>query len=772
LTTALGIGATSSVFSVANAVLLRPLPYAQADRLVAVSQGLPASNMGDAPTSPANFLDWQRRSHVFAGLAAYARTPFNLTGSEQPERVMGARVSRNLFALLGIRPVLGPGITVESRDDLTVVLGSGLWQRRFGSDRKVLGRTLTMDGKSYLIVGVMPPEMQLVPGAELYVPLVFSANELLQRGAIFLDAVARLKPGVTLQLAQEEMSAVARTLEQDYPDPNTGWTVRVVSLYERTLGSVRTPLLVLLGAVGLVLMVSCANVANLLLARAGERRREIAIRAALGASRAHLLRHSLAEGLVLGGLGGAIGLLLTQWGIRLLIGLKPAGVPRIETVSIDWRVLLFTVAVSLLTGLVFGVVPAMQGASAGLVGTLKSGGVQTSAVRTQSRLRSGLVVAEVALALVLLIGAGLLIGSFQRLRAVDPGFDPQQALTCQLVLAESAYPGIPPKVLFFQQLLERLRALPGVQAAGAVTTLPLSGAVVKEIMAIPGRHLTPEQEAVNLDVATPDYFRAMGIRLLKGRFFNTQDRAGSEPVAILDEAMARVYWPGEEAVGQKLVLPSLLPQSMRVVGVVASVRHEGLDRQPQPRLYIPLAAYAEKRMDVVVRTSLRPAALTAAVRGAVAAENRNQPVSNLRPLSDIMAASISQQRFNTWQMEVFAALALVLALVGIYGVLAYVVTQRTREIGIRMALGGSKSEVMKLILAKGMTLAGSGLALGLLLALGLTRLLENLLYGLRATDPFTFIFFSLVLGLMALVACYLPARRATSVDPMIALRHD
>jgi putative ABC transport system permease protein len=772
LTLGLGIGATSSVFSVVNAVLLRPLPYRDPDRLVRVWQSLPSAGDRDSPTSAANFTDWKERSRVFTDMAAFDRRPFNLTGGERPERLMGASVTPNLFQLLGVQAELGRTLVSGDVDEQAIVVSYGLWQRRFGSDPGILGKPLTLDGKTYQVAGVLPSGFGFLPGTDVWVPLHFTAEQMQQRGLIFLEVIGRLKPGVGVGQAQQDMTAVSSFLAEEYPDPNIGWTARVVSLYEQEVGDVRTTLYILLGAVGFVLLVACANVANLLLARSTGRAREVAVRTALGADRLRLLRQSVTEGLILALLGGLLGLLLTLLGIRLLVTLNPGDIPRMDSVGIDWGVLGFTLALSVLTGLIFGAVPALQAKPSRLHDVLRSAGGQASAGRGHGRARSSLAVAEIALALVLLIGAGLLIQSFQRLRRVDPGFDPENALTVQIILPKEKYPEIPQKVFLFQTVLERLQGLPGVEAAGAVTTLPMSGAEVKEILAIPGRQLSPEDEAVNLDVVTPDYFRAMKIGLVKGRFPTLQDRAGGAPVAIVDEAMARRYWPGEEALGKQIALPSLIRKRIEVVGIVRSVRRDGLDRDPRPQLYIPLADYAENRMDVVVRTRSAPADLATAVRQAVSSVDPDQPVSNLRPLTELVAGSISQQRFNTRLMEVFAALALVLAMVGIYGVLSYSVAQRTHEIGIRMALGARREGVLRLVLGQGMALTALGLILGLLLAFALTRVIASLLFGVEATDPATFALLAAALALAALAACYLPARRATTVDPLVALRYD
>jgi putative ABC transport system permease protein len=770
-TLALGIGATSSVFSVVSAVLLRPYGYGSPERLVALWQARPSGNAREVPTSVANYRDWRDKNGVFTDLAAFHSTPFNLTGGDTPERLVGMRTTPNLFSVLAAAAALGRTFDQGDGDALLVVLSHPLWQRRFGADPGIVGRSLVLDGRAHQVVGVMPKEFTFGDKAELWVSRPFTRQEVLERGNVFLDVVGRLKPGVTLARARQEMARLGQTLAEQYPDVNEGWTVRVVPLADELVGDVRTPLLALLGAVGCVLLVACANVANLLLARATERVKEMAVRSSLGAGWATLLRQSIGEGLVLSLLGGLCGLLLAVWGIRLLAQL-PASLPRLREAAIDWRVLSFDLGLCLVTGLFFGLVPAFQTSSERLPELLKEGAGQAGAAPLRRRLRSALAILEIALALVLLIGAGLLIQGFERLRRVDPGFNPQGALTAQIVLPVEKYRTPQQQAVFFEQLVEQVRGLPGVQSAGAVSTVPMSGTLVKEIMRIPGRILTPSEEAVILDVVTPDYFRAMGIRLLKGRFFAAADRAGSQPVAMVDETMAKYYWPGQEAIGQRVALPALLRVPAEVVGVVASVRRFGLDREPQPQLYVPLGESADRSMGLVIRTRLRPEALAKPVRNAALAVDPAQPVSDLRPLSTLVADSIAQQRFNARLMLAFAALALLLALAGIYGVLSYTVAQRTREMGIRMALGGQRAEILGLVMRHGAALVAAGLALGLAASFVLVRVLESVFFGLRAFDPMVLFGVPLLMAAVALLACFFPARRAMRVDPMVALRYE
>jgi len=770
-TLGLGIGATSSIFSVVSFVLLRSLPYRDPGALVRVWQSLPKQNTQKAPTSAANFTDWKERNQVFTGMAAFAQAAFNLTGGDQPERLVGGQVSPNAFALLGVDPILGRTFTPQDGDQANVVLSFGLWQRRFGGNPAVVGRTIILNSAPYLVLGVMPADFKLVSGAELWTPLVWNAQALRQRGALLYNSFARLKPGVTLTQAQRNLDAVAVELGQEY-GVNRNRGVTVTSWREEAVGDLAGTLLVLLGAVGFVLLVTCANVANLLLARSTERIKEIAVRTALGADRRRLIRQSLTEGLVLAAGGGGLGLLATGLGIKLLVGLNTARIPNLHEISIDWWVVGFTAAVTLVTGVVFGLVPALQVSRALVHEALKEGGRGSSASHPRNLLRNGLVVAEVSLALVLMIGAGLLIRSFQRLQRVDPGFQPQGAMAMRISLPANKYPSSAQRVFFFQQAVEQIERLPGVQSAGAVTTLPMSGDELKLLFQIPGREITDTNQAVNLDLVTPGYFRAMGIALLKGRPFTARDRAGAAPVVIIDEALARRFWPNESPVGRYLFLPGFQKEKAEIVGVVRSVRREGLDQAVQPQAYIPLTDLSDGFMEVVVRSRTPPKALAAAVRGAVWTVDRDQPISDMLTLTDLVKATCSQQNFSARVMEVFALLALALAVAGIHGVLSYWVTQRTHELGVRMALGGNKREVRGLVLRHGLRLTATGLAIGLALALGLTRVIANLLFGVGATDPLTFLSLPAMLFGVALLACWLPARKATAVDPVLALRHE
>jgi putative ABC transport system permease protein len=768
LTLALGTGATSAIFSLVDAVLLRPLPYRDAEQLVRVSQTLPVQGTS-APCSAGNFLDWQARNRVFSGMAAFQPAAFNLTGTDQPERLLGAKVTPDLFPLLGVTPMLGRAFAAGEGDPALAVLSYGLWQRRFAEDRGVIGRKLDLNGVSYRVIGVMPPGFSVVEGAELWTPLIFAPQQIASRGAIFLGVIARLKPGVSVEAAHRDMATIAEALAREHP-VNEGWGVAVQSFREQQVGNIRGALLTLFGAVLFVLLVTCANVANLLLARATERVREIAIRTAMGADRRRLILQSLTEGMLLSLTGGALGLLVAKLGIRLLLALNPARIPNLDRVGVDLRVLGFTLALSLITGTIFGLVPVFQINLVRLFESLKEGGENATVARYRNRLRSLLVIAEVALALVLLIGAGLMVRSFRNLLEIDPGFRPEGAATAQVGLSPARYAGTPQRMQFFQQVLANIRTIPGVRYAGAVTTLPMSGLQRRETFFIEGREMPIQDQMASMDIVTPGYFQAMGIRLLQGRVFTERDQKGIPPTVVIDESMARRYWPGESPVGKRLGLPDVYETNAEIIGVVAGVRRGGLDREISPQLYVPLGVDSTPSMSLVVRTDNDASSLASALHAAVWAVDREQPLSPVRTLEDLVRQSVSQRLFNMRLMETFAALALVLAIVGIHGVLSYWVAQRRQEIGVRMAMGGKRLDILKLVLGRGMSLTAVGLGLGLAMALVLSRIVASLLFGVSPTDPLTFTALSLLLAAVALLACLLPARRAMSVDPIVALR--
>jgi putative ABC transport system permease protein len=778
---ALGIGANSAIFSVVNTVLLRPLPYKEPDRLVMVWED--ATKLGYPRDTPAvaNYLDWRNQNQVFEGMAAIADQSYNLTGIGEPERIDGRRVSANLFSLLGVEPQLGRSFLPEEDQPgsgHSVIISHGLWQRRFGSDPGLVGKPLSLNGETFTVVGVMPQGFQFPSReVEVWVPIAFTQREASSRGSHYLQVIARLKPGVTLQQAQTEMTAIAARLSQQYPESNTDLGAAVTSLHEHVAGDIKPALLVLLGAVGFVLLIACANVANLLLARAAVRQKEIALRAALGASRLRLIRQFLTESVLLAAIGGLGGLLLSLWGVNLLKSFIPENISQAKAITIDGWVLVFTLGVSLLTGLIFGLAPALQASKLNLNETLKEGGRDSAAGSRGNRIRGLLVIAEVAVSLILLIGAGLLINSFLRLRNVDPGFRSDNLLTMQVVLPVSKYPDAARRASFYTELVRRLEALPGVKSAAVTTNLPLYRQGNSTGISIEGRpDPAPGQEQIIVTrVISPHYFRTMGIQLMQGREISEQDRQETTPVVIISEAMARKYWPGEDPVGKRLKTgpsASNIPW-ITIAGVVKDVRQFELNADPKPQMYLSYmqTGYFAPR-DLVISTSVEPMSLTATVRRTVWEIDKDQPVSNIRTMDEILSESIGRQRFSMLLLGIFASVALLLAAVGLYGIMSYSVTQRTREFGIRMALGARRIDVLKMVVGHGLKLVLIGVGIGLVVAFVLTRVMTSLLFGVSATDPLTFISISLVLITVAVLASYIPAYRATKVDPMIALRYE
>jgi putative ABC transport system permease protein len=782
LTLALGIGANTAIFSVVNAVLLRPLPYHDPESLVMVWETDSNRNVNEEWVSPPNFLDWSSQNRVFQHMAAFTVRSFNLSGVEEPQRLEGYRVSASLFPLLGVEPALGRAF--QSDEDRfgglrVVLLSHGLWQRRFGADPQVIGRTLTLNDESVTIMGVMPPGFSF-PGreADLWVPMAFTATDKSTRGGHYLRVVGRLQPGITLDQAQAEMNTIARRLEREYPASNTGAGVNLVSLHEAVVSDVQPTLLVLLGAVGFMLLIVCANIANMLLARAVMREKEIAIRTALGAGRRRIVRQLLTENLLLALLGGVVGLLLALWGLDLLLLLNPGTIPRLEETSIDTQVLGFALGISLLTGIVFGSVPAMRVSSPDLNETLKEGG-RRPAGASRHRLRSFLVLSEVALTLVLLIGAGLMINSFLRLQSIDPGFNPDNLLTMRVDLPGSKYAALHQRSMFYEQVLRNVESLPGVRSAGVISRLPLASQGGSVGLTIEGQ-LAPragEEQGANYRVISPSYFRTMGTPLLKGRDFSEQDTREAPRVVMINQAMARRYWPDKDPIGKRLKLGRVSSNNpwLTVVGVVGDLRQFELSTKPRPEIYLPYAQlhmfWAAPRA-LVVRTASDPMGVVAVVRGEIWAVDEDQPVSNIMSMEQVISESVAKPRLYSVLMGLFGAVALVLAAIGIYGVISYTVSQRTHEIGIRMALGAQPRDIFRLVVGQGMGLVLIGVGIGLAASLALTRFLESMLFGVSATDPATFAGVTLLLAAVALLACYIPARRATKVDPLIALRYE
>lgn len=771
----LGIGANAAIFSVVNTVLLRPVPYADPDRLMVLRENEPPK-FPEFSISPGNFLDWQKQNTFFEKLAAINGTAFILAGEgAEPERLRGARVSAGLFEMLGVNPIHGRTFLEEEDQpghENVVILSSGLWKRRFASDPNAIGQPITLSGISYTIVGVLPPSFGF-PDREtdVWAPVAFTARDAQAHGSHFLSVIGRLKPGATVEQARVEMSAIAGRLAEQYPDTNAGWGVDVFPMQEYDVRDIRPALLVLLCAVGLVLLIACANVANLLLARATARQKEIAIRTALGASRWRVARQLLTESILLALVGGAVGVLLAQWGIGSLLALAPQELPRVKDVTLDARVLGFTLLVTLLTGVIFGLVPALQSSTPNLNETLKEGGRGTTG--GHHRIRAGLVITEVALALVLLIGAGLLIRSFYRLQQVDPGFNSSNALAVTVSLPGRKYPQPEQRTAFFTQLIEKVSALPGVVAVGASQSLPIQGDFLLGFT-IQGRppYAPGEDPSTNYYSVSPDYFKSMGIPLLRGRVFTEQDRAGAPRVAIINEEMAKRYFPDEDPIGKRIHVTQGPEIFREIVGIVGDVKQYGLAQPTTLQTYEPSPQMQFSTMTLVVRAEGNVAPLGGAIRTQVLAIDKEQPISRIRPLEQVVSESVAKQRFSMLLLGIFAAVALILAAVGLYGVMSYSVTQRTHEIGIRTALGASQTDVLKLVVGQGVMLALAGVGIGLLSAFALTRLMVVLLFGISATDPLTFVAISAVLLLVALAACFVPARRATKVDPTIALRYE
>jgi putative ABC transport system permease protein len=785
LTLALGIGANTAIFSVVNGVLLSALPYKEPERLVMAWADRPITQaqtgQADAPVAMADFVDWRDQNQVFEQMAAMFARRINLTGRGQPEAVGVLRTSASLFPLLGTRFAAGRAFLPEedrAGADRVVVISHALWQRRYAADPNLFGQKITLNDEAYTVIGVTAPDFQFprkgeVPGiartVDLYLPLAFTPEEMNNRMGSFLRVIARLKPGVSLGQASSEMNAIARRLTEQYPQTNTDKGVRLALLHQQVVGKVRTALLILLGAVGFVLLIACANVANLLLARAAGRQKEMALRAALGASRGRVMRQLLTESLLLALAGGAAGLLLAWWGVKLLLAIALDSLPRVYDIRLDIRVAGFTLLVSLATGIVFGLLPALQASKLDLGVMLKEGGRDAAGLLRRS-LRGFLVVSEVALAFVLLIGAGLLMRSFARLMEVDPGLDPRGVLTMDVMLPPAKYSD-GRSAIFFQQTLERVRALPGVEAAATVFPLPMGDANGSTGFAIEGRP-SPTEQAFNAGVRliSPDFFKTFRIPLLKGRLLAESDDAKSQPVVVINESLARIYFANEDPLGKRII--PLNNAACVIVGVVGDVKSVTLDNDARPEIYWPMAQSQSLFMSLAVRASGNPMQMVAAVRGQVWAGDKNQPVTNIETMEGLMAKSVAPRRFNLLLLGVFALVGLALAGVGLYGVMSYTVTQRTREIGVRMAMGAQTGDMLRLVIGEGVKLALIGVLLGVGGALALTRLLTTLLFGVSATDPLTFIVIAAVLIIVALSAGWIPARRATKVDPMIALRCD
>ena len=773
-TLALGIGATTAIFSVVHQVMLRPLPYSSPEKLAMIWQDhTRAEGPATEWASADNFLDWRDQNDVFEGMFALSGWGPTFTGIDHPEQLNGAAASHNAFALLGIEPLLGRGF-LPSDDtavsELVVVLGYSLWQRRFGGSADVVGTSVRLDGSTATIIGVMPRDFDfpMIPQAEIFAPLRIDRTNSCGRGCVNLRVIGRLSERVTLEQARSNMNAIAARLEDDYPGANTGVGATLIPLHEQIVGRLRTALFVLAGAVGLLLVIACANVANILLARATARDREVATRLAMGASRGRLVRQMLTESLLLAVSGAVFGILWALWGVDLLLSLIAGDLPRFSTVTVDRTALAFSLVVAVTTGLVFGLIPALRATQTTVHHSLKEGSPRTGA---QSQFfRSSLIVAEVALAVTLLIGAGLLMRSFQALTSVDPGFNPQGVVTGQLDLVGERYDEPQRRASFVDSILARVSNLPTVEGAGIVFALPLGGNDSDSDFLIEG-HPEPrpgEAPVAWFRPASVDYFRTMNMRLVRGRWFSKRDRADAAPVVLINEAAARRYWQ-EDPVGERIEIGG---EWRDVVGIVADTRHFGLDQEARPAMYLPYQQLPLRSMSLVVRSHGDPTALTAPIRSIVSELDSDLAMAGVATMQEVVSRSVVAPRVVTLILGVFAGAAVLLSIIGLYGVLSYVVGQRTRELGIRMALGASTANILKLVIGRGMFLATTGTAIGLAGAFAVTRFMESLLFETGTTDPATFILVPLMLAAVALIACYVPARRAAAIDPVAALHYE
>lgn len=781
LTLALGIGANTAIFTVINTVLLRPLPYEQPDQLVVLMETVSERPVG---VSYPNFVDWRNQTTALENVAAVrTRESFNLTGAGESERLAGRLVSANFLTTLGVKPIRGRDFLAEEDQPgakPVVIISHALWQRRFGGDESIIGKQLTLSNQQFTVIGITPPDFQYAGEADVNVPIGLSAERFkLRTKDPGILAFARLKPGTSNAAATADLNTIAARLEQQYPDTNTGRRVRVESLRESLVGDIRPTLLTLLGAVGFVLLIACANVANLLLTRSAGRQREMAIRTALGAGRMRILRQLFTESIVLALAGGVVGLLLAIWGTRLIASYIPEGIPRMSELGVDARVLLFTLGAALLTGVFFGLAPALQSSDSNLTETLKEG--ERNSSRGRNRAGSLLVISEVALTLVLLVGAGLLVKSFWRLSQVNPGFNPQNVLAMQV--AVSARPEEGAKVNgFLTELQSRVKALPGVQSVSVSNGLPFEGANFPPFV-IEGQPPPPQGQEPNgiLYMVSTDYFKTMGIELVRGRLFASQDTPETPQVALIDEVFARQYFPNQDPLGQRFKLNVPSAESHEIVGVVRHVEHTSLEGETTntaefyfnfdqiPNAILPRYV---RRVNVLARTTVDPLSLAGPVRNQIAALDKDQAVFNVRTMEQALSRSVAARRFSMILLAVFALLALVLAAVGIYGVISYSVAQRTREVGIRMALGARTIDVIKLVVRDGLKLVLIGVGVGLAGAFALTRLMTTLLFAVTPTDVVTYAVVAVGLVVVALIACCIPARRATKVDPLVALRFE
>lgn len=792
LTLALGIGANTAIFSVVNAVVLRPLPYAEPDRLVMLWETMTGNDRRSA--APGNFFDWRMQSGAFQDMAATFYANFNLTSDGGPDRIDGATITSNLMTMLGARAQLGRTFQPdddEHQDRSVVLISDGLWKRRFASDPKLVGRTITIDETPHTVVGVMASGFQFPARSELWVlgrnrsavPMSFLSqfptNDWThERDAHFINVIGRLKPGVTLSQAQSDIAGITRRLEQEFPKTNSGLGSNVVPLHTQIVGDVRGVLFILLGAVGFVLLIACTNVANLMLARATQRGREIAIRAAVGASRRRLIRQLLTESLLLSTVGGLAGLVVSVWVVDLFIKLSPGDIPRLNEANVDLRLLGFTLLVSLLTGVGFGLLPAFQATRTNLNSSLKEGSTKASEGRQRRSVRNILVVTEIALAQALLVGAALLAISYVHITQINPGFNPDRVLTAKIAPSTKKYPDPRSRARFYTTVLDHLRSLPTVESVGMVMNLPLTGSSMNRGFHAEGRPEPKPDENVTMDyqIVSPGYFSTLEIPIQRGRGLSEADSETSDRVIIINQAMARRYWPNEDPIGKRMAIgESSKDTSWRtIVGIVGDVRHASLSETAVPTAFIAYRQDLESwpRMGFVIKAKADAASLASAVRKEIAAIDPAQPVYAVEPLEKLLHGSVAQRRFIMLLLGSLSAIALTLAVVGIYGVISFSVSERTREIGIRMALGARAADVLGMVLGQGMRVALVGIVIGLGVAFALTRLLSSLLFEVSPTNLRTFSVVAALLGAVALFACYIPARRATKVDPLVALRYE
>ncbi len=783
-TLALGIGANTAIFSLVNTILLKPFPYHAPDRLVTVEHYYPSLNKMLAPVSAPGFVDYRQRTDLFSSVAIEAGWNANLTGSGEPERLAGSQVSGLYFSTLGVDAALGrtirPGEDEAGRHHVAVI-SDGLWRRHFGAEPGILGRTLVINGERYEVVGVMPKGFRdfWSRTIEVWAPLVLAPEEFADNHRTWESyaLTARLRDDVSAGSAQVRLTALAEQLKKQYPDNYPpDWTLTVTPLADKATGSVRPALLVLLGAVGFVLLIACANVANLYLARSAAGQKEVAIRTALGASRGRIVRQVLTETLLVSVVGAGLGVLLASFGVQALVALDLDSLPRVDELGIDWRVLVFSTLVGMATGVLFGLVPAIRVSRADVHETLKEGGRGTSDTSGLA-LRRALVVAEVGLALTLLVGAGLLIKSFARLQDVAPGFDSSNLLTLTLSLPESKYATAAQQIAFYDRVLERVATVPGVAAVGAISNLPFGGTWWTGGFQVEGYQQPPGQPGPHGDLRTvsANYFKALRIPLIKGRVFTNQDGPDTMKIAVVDELFAKRYWSGLDPIGRRINYDGTpeRPNWRQVVGVVGHTKHEALNAEPRVQLFIPFRQLGSREMSLALRSETRdPLSLVSSVVPAIHEIDRDQPVDRIRTMDALVTRSMDERRLSTWLLGLFAATALVLASIGIYGVMAYSVAQRTRELGIRMALGAERHRVLRMVMGQGMLLAVIGTVLGLIGAYVLTAAIESQLYGVRSTDLTTFSLVSVLLLVTAALANCLPALRATRIDPVVALRNE